>query len=271
VAEDYGSVDGLHAELSEGVLTLRLDRPTKRNALDDVMIAGLASAIDLAGRDEMVRVISISATGDHFCSGFDIVERNASGSARRPRVGSIQRRLPSQAHRLVPLMLTVQTPIVCAARGWAAGIGLQLLIASDFAIVADDAKLWEPFLERGMTPDSGVTWLLPRRIGEVRARELLFLGRVLSGSDAAEWGLVHRSVPTAQIDAEAGRLVEQLSKGPTVAAGLTKWLMHTGRGSSLEAQLRDEAFALELSSRSEDFKEGLAAFSAKRTPGFTGR
>ncbi len=92
-------------------------------------------------------------------------------------MGSIQRRLPTEAHRLIPLLLTAQMPVVCQVQGWAAGIGLHLALASDFAVVADDARLWEPFAERGFTPDSGATWLLPRRVGEVRAREMLLLGR----------------------------------------------------------------------------------------------
>src|SRR5438552_997087 len=129
----------------------------------------------------------------------------------------------SQAHRLIPLLLTVQTPVVCAARGWAAGIGLHLLLAADVAVVSDDGRLWEPFSERGFTPDSGGTWLLPRRIGEVRAREMLLLGRPVDGTEAAEWHLVHRSVPGADLDAAADTIAAELAQGPTVALGLTKW------------------------------------------------
>ena len=273
----YSSVDGVRVELdSNGVLRLELDRPEKRNALDDGMVAALIDTVDEAGRDEAVRVVMITGTGDHFCGGFDIVSRNdAVGRNQpggvKPRAGSIQRRLPSQAHRLIPLLLTVQTPVVCAARGWAAGIGLHLLLAADVAIVADDARLWEPFSERGFTPDSGGTWLLPRRIGEVRAREMLLLGRPLDGTEAAEWRLVHRSVPDDQLEAAAESVALELAKGPTVALGLTKWLMHAGVSTTLEEHLRNEAFALELSSRSEDFREGLTAFKEKRPPDFKGR
>ena len=132
------------------------------------MMAAMIDAVDAAGRDEAVRVIVIDGEGEHFCSGFDIVSRN-DASGRRPRVGSIQRRLPSQAHRLIPLICDVQTPVVCAVRGWAAGIGLNLALAADFTVATTDAKFWAPFVERGFTPDSGATWMLPRRIGEVRA------------------------------------------------------------------------------------------------------
>jgi 2-(1,2-epoxy-1,2-dihydrophenyl)acetyl-CoA isomerase len=267
----YASTDGLAVDLdSGGVLRLVLDRPEKRNALDDGMVSALIDAVDTAGQDEAVRVILLTGTGEHFCAGFDILGRNQPGGGK-PRAGSIQRRLPSQAHRLIPSLLTVQTPVVCAARGWAAGIGLHLLLAADFAVVADDARLWEPFSERGFTPDSGGTWLLPRRIGETRAREMLLLGRSIDGAEAAEWGLVHRSVPDDQLDAAAESVVLELAKGPTVALGLTKWLMHAGASVTLEEHLRNEAFALELSSRTEDFREGLTAFKEKRGPNFQGR
>jgi 2-(1,2-epoxy-1,2-dihydrophenyl)acetyl-CoA isomerase len=270
----YAGVDGLRVRLSEnGVLRLELDRPEKRNALTDEMVAGLIEAIEAGGRDEAVRTILVSARGEHFCAGFDIVGRNVSPSPgdRRPRVGSVQRRLPSEAHRLIPLVATVQTPVVCAARGWVAGIGLHLVVAADFTVASDDVQVWEPFAERGFTPDSGGTWLLPRRVGEVRARELLLLGRRLDGAEAMQWGLVHRLVPDGDLEAETEALVAKLAAAPTVSLGLTKWLMHAGAGAPLDAHLRNEAFALELSSRSEDFREGLAAFRERREPHFKGR
>jgi 2-(1,2-epoxy-1,2-dihydrophenyl)acetyl-CoA isomerase len=269
-SSDYGSVDGLGARLDGGVLRLVIDRPDKRNAIDDAMMSALIDAVDRSGRDERVRVIVLSGAGDHFCAGADIVSRNE-GTGERPRVGSIQRRVPSLAHRLVPLLCTVQVPVVCEVRGWAAGIGFQIALASDFTVVARDAKLWEPFVERGFTPDSGATWLLPRLVGAVRARELLLLGRALDGDEAAAWGLVHRSVAPEALAGEVAAVVDQLAAGPTVALGLTKWLLHASSDRSLDAHLRDEAFALELSSRSSDFREGLAAFRDKRPPDFSGR
>ncbi len=267
----YASVDGLGVGLDDGgVLRLTLDRPEKRNALNDTVTAGLIDAVDAAGRDEAVRVIVLTGAGKHFCGGADWVARNEEGGAR-PRAGSIQRRLPSQAHRLIQVLLMVQTPVVCRVRGWAAGIGLQLALAADFAVVTDDARLWEPFSERGFTPDSGATWLLPRRVGDVRAREMLLLGRAVEGWEAADWGMVHRSVPPDELDESIDALVAELAAAATVSMGLTKWLLYAGASTSLEQHLRNEAFALELSSRSEDFREGLAAFKEKRDPEFRGR
>jgi len=271
----YRSVEGLGVELDGPVLRLTLDRPAKRNALEDVMTAGLIDAIDAAGRDEAVRAIVLSGAGEHFCGGADIVARNAGtgpgSGGSRPRVGSIQRRLPSQAHRLVPLVLSVQTPVICRVQGWAAGIGFHLALAADFTVAATDTRFWEPFTARGFTPDSGASWLLPRLVGLLRARELLLLGRELDGSEAAEWGLVHRAVPPDSLDAEVDALTERLASGPTVALGLTKWLLRAGQNETLDEQLHNEALALERSSRSEDFREGLAAFKDKRTPEFGGR
>jgi len=162
-------------------------------------------------------------------------------------------------------------PVVCAVQGWAAGLGFQLALAADVCVAAADATFWEPFGERGFTPDSGATWMLPRRVGDVRARELLLLGRRLSGAEAAEWGAIHRAVPAESLTAEAEALVAQVAAGPTVALGLAKWLLHRGQSAGLADQLAEEAFAMELSSRSEDFREGLAAFREKRPPEFRGR
>jgi len=275
---DYGSVEGLKATLDGAALELLLDRPEKRNALDDTLTLGLIDAIDRAGRDEAVRVIVIRGAGDHFCAGADIVARNATTprgpddpKPERPRVGSIQRRVPSLAHRLIPLMLDVQTPIICQVQGWAAGIGFQIALAADFTVAAQDAQFWEPFTERGFTPDSGATWLLPRVVGMVRARELLLLGRVLTGLEAAIWEVVFRAVPVDELEYDVDQLSARLAASPTVALGLTKWLLAASHTETLPGQLHNEAVALELSSRSEDFREGLAAFAEKRPPSFRGR
>jgi 2-(1,2-epoxy-1,2-dihydrophenyl)acetyl-CoA isomerase len=266
----YDSVPGVEVALADGVLRLQMSQPKKRNALDDEMMYALIDAVDAAGRDEGVRCIVLSGAGDDFCSGFDIISRNAPG-APKPRVGSLQRRLPSHANRLVPLIMSVQTPVVAKVKGWAAGIGLNLALAADFTVATHDAKFWAPFTQRGFTADSGATWMLPRRIGEVRAREMLELSRVVSGEEAAEWRMIHRSVAADELDDAAEVIVQQLAHSATVALGLTKWLQHAGAQATLDAHLRNEAFAMELSSRSEDFRIGMKALVDKTDPEFTGR
>jgi 2-(1,2-epoxy-1,2-dihydrophenyl)acetyl-CoA isomerase len=268
--EPYESTEGLHAGLNDdGVLTIRIDRPDRRGAIDDAIAQAMIAQLVAAGQDEQVRCVLLTGGAD-FCAGSDLVAKNAP-TEQRPRVGSIQRRLPSTFHRLVPLLMETQVPVVAAVRGWASGLGLHLAVASDFCVAATDARFWEPFTTRGFTPDSAGSWLLPRLVGTVRARELLLLGRELSGAEAAQWGLIHSAVADDQVDADALAVATRLASGPTVALGLTKWLLTVSTDQSLGEQLRSEAFALELSSRSEDFREGLSAFREKRDPEFRGR
>ena len=226
--------------------------------------------MDAAASDESVRVIHLEGTGDHFCSGFDLAERTPGPD--RPRVGSVHRRMNGHVNRLIPAMLTCQTPIVCTARGWVIGLGLDLLLASDFAVVADDARLWAPFTTFGFTPDSGATWLIPRLAGVARAREMLMLGEKVSGADAAAWGL---GPPIG------GR---RRPRVPSPTIWSTAWLRHppsrsvspsccctAASPSDLDRHLADEAWAMEVSSRSDDFKEYGQASQEKREPRFTGR
>jgi 2-(1,2-epoxy-1,2-dihydrophenyl)acetyl-CoA isomerase len=266
----YESVDGLDVAVDGAVLSITLNRPDHRNSLTDRSMTALIHALESASTDDNLRAVLLRGAGDDFCSGFDIVGRNADPNLR-PRTGSIQRRMPVQANRLIPLLREIQLPVVCAARGWVVGIGAQLMLCSDFAVVADDARVWYPFIDRGFTPDSGSTWLLPRVVGRARARELLILGRRLSGQEAVEWGLAHRAVPTADVDGMATELAQRLAAGPTAAIGLTKSLLNSGESRALESALADEGYAMELSSRSPDFREGLKAFVDKRDPDFTGR
>jgi 2-(1,2-epoxy-1,2-dihydrophenyl)acetyl-CoA isomerase len=260
---------GLHVARDDGVLELTIDRPDRRNAIDDETTGALIAELEQANQDETVRAVLLTGRGKDFCAGFDLATREDGGG--RPRVGSLQRRLPAQAHRLVPLVGSVQVPIVTAVRGWAIGLGLHLAVASDFCVAAIDARLWEPFTARGFTPDSGGTWLLPRLVGVARARELLLLGRELSGREAAAWGLIHAAVDPDRVDDDARALAARLAAGPTVALGLTKWLLHTGAGLDLERHLPNEALALELSSRTADFREGQTARRERRDPRFEGR
>jgi 2-(1,2-epoxy-1,2-dihydrophenyl)acetyl-CoA isomerase len=261
--------DGLRVERIGPVVRLRLDRPERRNAVTDGMVEALIGTIEAAGSDESIRVIALTGAGENFCSGFDLGQRGGGGET--PRAGSTQRRMRWQVNRLIPTMLETQTPIVTAARGWAIGLGLNMLLASDFAVVADDARLRAPFATMGFTPDSGGSWLIPRFAGIARAKELIMLGREISGVQAADWGMVHQAVPAAQIDTTAEGLVDELASSATVAVGLSKLLIHRGLSVDLERHLADEALAIEVSSRSDDFHEHTSARRERRDPKFEGR
>ncbi|MCY4195149.1 MAG: enoyl-CoA hydratase-related protein [bacterium] len=260
---------GLQVVSAPPMLTLTIDRPERRNSLTDEIVLALIDTLEAAGADEEIRAVLLNAAGENFCSGFDLAGRAGDGS--RPRPGSISRRMPYLVNRLIPVMLEVQTPIVCAVRGWAVGLGLSLVLASDFAVAAVDARLRAPFTAMGITPDSGSSWLLPRLAGVTRAKQMLMLGEEISGAEAAAWGLIHQAVPADRVEAEAMALAGRLAASATVAVGLAKILIHRGSARSLESHLGDEAFAMELSSRSADFREWAASRQLGRSPDFTGR
>lgn len=267
MVDRYVDADGLVITLTDGVLSLRLDDQRKRNAMNDGSLRAMVDALERAQSDERVRAVLLTGAGADFCSGFDIVARNAGGG--KPRTGSIQRRLPAQAHRLIPLLCELQVPVVAGITGYAVGLGMQLALASDFVLADRTATFWEPFVARGMTPDSGATWLAVRAVGPLRARRLLLLGERLDAERARDWGVVHEVVDDAEASAE--ELAARLAAGPTVALGLTRKLINEAADAGLREQLEREAFALELSSRSPDFREGLRAFVDKRDPAFEGR
>jgi 2-(1,2-epoxy-1,2-dihydrophenyl)acetyl-CoA isomerase len=263
------SVDGVAVESGDGVLRIALDRPSRRNSLDNAAMRRIVAALESAATDDTLRAVVISGNGADFCSGADWVAVNSPGA--RPRTGSLQRRMALQAHRVIELLVAIELPVVCSVRGWAAGLGFQIALAADFAIAAESACFWAPFLERGFSADSGSTWLLPRLVGVARAKELLLLGRKLSGAEAAAWGVIHRAVPDADLESATAELVGRLASGPTVAIGLTKRCIQRALETGLVEAMQGEAFGLELSSRTADFKEGLLAFKERRPARYEGR
>jgi 2-(1,2-epoxy-1,2-dihydrophenyl)acetyl-CoA isomerase len=256
-------------ENRDGVLRITLDRQSRKNSLDSLAIRRIVAVLEAAATDDSLRVVVLAGRGPDFCSGADWVASNSAGT--RPRTGSLQRRVPLQANRMIELLTALQLPVVCAVRGYAIGLGFQLALAADFTIASESACFWEPFIERGFSADSGATWLLPRLIGVARAKELLLLGRKLSGADAASFGLIHLAVPDEELESATAALVEQLAAGPTVALGLTKHCIHRSLETGIVVAMQGEAFALELTSRTADFKEGLLAFKERRPARFQGQ
>jgi len=261
--------DGVIVESAGGVLGITIDRAERKGSLDVSAVRRIVEALEAASTDDSLRVVVLSSTGEDFCTGSDWVAANASGE--KPRTGSVQRRVPLQAHRIIDLLFEIQLPVVAAVRGWAAGLGCQIALAADFTVAADDSRFWLPFVKRGFTPDSGATWLLPRLIGVARAKELLLLGRAVSGVDAATWGMIYKSVPGAELAGAVDSLVDELRAGATVALGLTKHCINGALDGGLTQAMEHEAMAIELSSRSADFREGLSAFRERREPTFEGR
>jgi 2-(1,2-epoxy-1,2-dihydrophenyl)acetyl-CoA isomerase len=257
-------------EAADGVLHIVIDRPDRKGSLGAAEQRRIIAALEDASTDDSLRVVLLGSRGDDFCSGADWVATNRDGGPK-PRTGSVQRRTAVQAHRLIALIQEIQLPVVCAVRGWAAGLGCQLALASDFAVATESAQFWLPFAKRGFTPDSGATWLLPRLVGVARAKELLLLGRPVTGRAAADWGMIHRAVPDDALDAAVDELVDELRVSATVALGLTKRCIHGALDGTMIEAMEAESMALELSSRTADFREGLQAFSERRDARFEGR
>jgi 2-(1,2-epoxy-1,2-dihydrophenyl)acetyl-CoA isomerase len=296
-----GSVSVAH---DGAILRIVLDRPGRRNSLSHLMIDQLVAALTQAATDDALRAVHIRGSGEDFCSGADWVATNSGGQERsdsgngsggqersdsgngsgeqrsdsgatsgrdRPRTGDLVRRIPLTANRVIELVQSIALPVVCTVRGWAVGLGCNLALAADFAVAADDAVFWEPFLVRGFSPDSGSTWLLPRLVGVARARRMLLLGEKVSGADAVDWGLIHHAAAAADLESVTEELLARLASGPTVALGLAKQAINAGQHATLDQAMKQELFNLELSSRTKDFKEGLAAFRDRRPPDFQGR
>ena len=259
----------LAVSAEDGVLRIVINRPSRRNAMTHAMIDTFVDTLTAAATDDSLRAVHIRGAGDDFCAGSDWVATNK--TEQRPRAGNLIRRIPHTAHRVIELVATIHLPVVCSVRGWATGLGCSLALAADFTVADENAVYWEPFMARGFTPDSGATWLLPRLIGIARAKEMLLLGEKVSAVQAQEWGMIHRAVAATEIDKISADLVDRLAGGPTIAIGLAKASINVGQGASLTETMNHELSALELACRTSDFKEGLSAFTERRTPKFDGR
>ena len=255
---------------AHAVAWITLDRPDVLNALTVDNRKRLTALFGECSTRDDTRAVVLTGAGRGFCSGADLrSSRGTNGPPPEPLEAA--RSMRDGAHDLVLAMLECNKPIVGAINGVAAGIGVQMALACDLLVAAEDARFVQVFARRGIVPDGGAAFLLPRLVGLNRAKELLFLGDDLGADDAERIGLVNRVVPGDALMATTQALAHRLASGPTQAIGLTKALIHRSLTVDLATSLELEAFYQAANARTEDAREGLMSFVERRAPSFKGR
>lgn len=253
---------------SDGVAKITLNRPDRLNSFTAAMHEELAGALDEVERDPGLRVVLLTGAGRGFCAGQDLSDRAVAPGGDPVDLGdSVDRYYAPLIRRLAGM----PKPVVCAVNGVAAGAGANIALACDIVIAARSAKFIQSFANIGLIPDSGGTWVLPRLVGQARALGLALTGEPLSAERAEQWGLIWRCVDDAALSDEAGALAARFAVGPTRGYARTKALIRGASLRALDDELDLERDAMRDLGRSADYREGVAAFLAKRAPVFTGR
>ncbi|MFF0625889.1 enoyl-CoA hydratase/isomerase family protein [Streptomyces sp. NPDC004296] len=267
--ESTNSTDSLILHTTDtGVTQLTLNRPDALNALTWDMRERLIALLADASADPDVRAVVLTATGKGFCAGADLRGAPATGD----RVaGDVARMIRGGAQRFIAAVMDCEKPVIAAVNGTAAGIGAHLAFACDLVLAAESARFIEVFVRRGLVPDGGGAYLLPRLIGPQRAKELMFFGDAVPAADAARLGLVNRVVPDGELAKTAQEWAERLATGPTRALALTKALVNASLDGDRGASFAAEATAQEINMTTADAREGVASFVERRRPTYRGR
>lgn len=259
--------DALLVTRTGGCLELTLNRPAVLNALTVGLIHDLTAAFLDAATDRSVRSVLLTGAGRDFCAGQDLSKRNPDGRDWPPDLED------SIAGNYAPLIQSIRAlpkPVVCAVSGVAAGAGANLALACDIVLAAEGARFIQSFARVGLIPDAGGTWMLPRLIGLARARALCLTAKPVTAEIAADWGMIWKAIPDAELMDEARSLARDLEQGPTLALGLTKAALDQAGQASLDDHFRLEASFQGQAGCSADYEEGVRAFLGKRSPVFRG-
>src|SRR5258708_16449049 len=251
-----------------GAAKLELSRPDRMNALNGQMRTDLLAAVEEVGGDDGIRGGVVTGGGRAFSSGADLRENRDSAPDGHPDVYSV---LTGQYHPIITGIRQMPKPVVAAVNGAAAGIGLSLALACDLVLAAESAYFLLAFVNIGLVPDGGSSVLVPARVGFTRATEMAMLGERLGARQALEWGLINRVWPDDELAVRADELVGRLAAGPTrsywgAKRELNRWLY-----AGMESQLEFEAQLQREMASTDDFTEGVTAFTEKRAAGLTGR
>jgi 2-(1,2-epoxy-1,2-dihydrophenyl)acetyl-CoA isomerase len=249
-------------ESEGGVGWIRLNRPEKMNAIGAVTRQQLSEAIKQAERDDAIRVVVLTGSGRAFSSGADVTEMVQGGGLRTPEdVGNVLR------NEYLPMLTRLRTmpkPVIAAMNGPAVGIGASYALACDIRIAVPEAYILEAFINIGLAPDGGVSWLLPRLAGTGVAYEMFFTGKPLQAADAHRLGVINRIVAADQLEAEVRELASQIASQPRQALGAAKRAVIHALDSSYEEAVEFESYLQEAQAGSSEFAEGVQAFLARR-------
>jgi enoyl-CoA hydratase/carnithine racemase len=259
--------DEVLVDVADHVATITLNAPERMNTISGPMLETLSRELVAADRDPEVRTIVLTGAGRAFCAGLDLrAQSSGGGLAVGANPGELELR------DAPPIVLhNVDTPTICALNGGAAGYGMDLALGCDIRVAGESGKLAPAFTKRGVLPESGGTWLLPRLVGYAKAAEIAFTGRTLSAKECLDLGLVNRVVTDAELPTAAQELALEIAANAPLAVRATKRMMRMAESETFEQNVHHVFLQLLPLFRSEDFKEGMAAFLEKRPPNFTGR
>lgn len=255
-------------QVSEGLATLRLNRPDRLNSFNARMHEEMRAALTRVTTGNGVRALLFTGAGRGFCAGQDLSERHVAPGEAMPDLGETVER---GFNPLVRALRALEVPVVCAVNGVAAGAGANLALACDIVLAARSASFIQAFCRIGLIPDSGGTWFLPRLVGTARAAGLALLGERLSAEDAERWGMIWRCVEDDKLMDEARALAAHLATQPTRGLALIKQALAASSTNDLDRQLDVERDLQREAGRTADYREGVAAFMEKRSARFLGR
>lgn len=255
-------------DVQQGVATITLNRPKSLNSFNAEMHEELRETLRTVQANSSVRVLVLTGAGRAFCAGQDLGDRNVAPGESAPDLGHS---IETYYNPLVRTLRDLPIPVVCAVNGVAAGAGANIALSCDLVIAARSASFIQAFCKLGLIPDSGGTWLLPQLIGMARAKALALLGEKIPAEQAQSWGLIWRWVDDDALAEETRRLASHLASQPTQGLGLIKQALHASTNNSWDEQLDLERDLQRQAGQTDDYREGVAAFSEKREPRFKGQ